>query len=284
MTRELYDAPPALLKAQDAEWPDFPWDGSLLVTTIIGAKRSPWSQLMSSDTTASRRQFLLASAAAGSGILLAGCQAVGKGEHAEKPAGEEEEKVTPGEDLMQEHGVLKRILLVYGEGIRRIDAGEELSPDPLQKAARLVRSFVEEYHEQQEEKFLFPRCRQSGKLVDLVDVLLQQHQAGRRVTDRIITLSTLNTLRDSNQKRELADLMRQFIRMYNVHEAREDTVLFPAFRDMLTKNEYDALGEDFEKEEHRHFGQDGFDMAVDQVTDIEKSLGIYDLAQFTPRV
>jgi hemerythrin-like domain-containing protein len=241
---------------------------------------------MSQDTPESRRQFLLASAAAGAGIVLAGCQAGGKQERTEAGEKEEEgeEKVTPGEDLMQEHGVLKRILLVYGEGIRRIDANEDLPPDPLQNAARLVRSFVEDYHEGQEEKFLFPRMRQANKLVDLVDVLLEQHRAGRRVTDRIITLATLQTLRDASQKRELTDLMRQFIRMYNVHEAREDTVLFPAFRDLLTKHEYDALGEDFEKEEHRHFGQDGFEMAVDQVSGIEKALGIYDLAQYTPRV
>jgi len=233
--------------------------------------------------TESRRAFLKISAAAGTGILIAGCQMTGKEDH-EKEGDEEGEKVTPGEDLMQEHGVLKRILLVYGEGIRRIDANEEMPPEALQNAAKLVRSFVEEYHEQQEEKFLFPRMRQANKLVDLVDVLLAQHKAGRVVTDRIITLSTLAMLRDANQKKQLADLMRQFIRMYNVHEAREDTVLFPAFRDMLTKNEYDALGEDFEKEEHKHFGADGFDMAVDQVTGIEKVLGIYDLAQYTPRV
>jgi hypothetical protein len=31
------------------------------------------------------------------------------------------------------------------------------------------------------------------------------------------------------------------------------------------------------------FGGDGFDMAVDQVTELEKQLGIYTLAQFTPK-
>jgi hypothetical protein len=29
--------------------------------------------------------------------------------------------------------------------------------------------------------------------------------------------------------------------MYNPHEAREDTVLFPAFRNLVSKNEYDSL-------------------------------------------
>jgi hypothetical protein len=44
------------------------------------------------------------------------------------------------------------------------------------------------------------------------------------------------------------------------------------------------MGEEFEKIERQTFGGDGFDMAVDKVTDLEKQLGIYDLSQFTPNV
>ncbi len=71
--------------------------------------------------------------------------------------------------------------------------------------------------------------------------------------------------------------------MYRPHEAREDTVLFPALHEIVSKHEYDALGEEFDKIEQKTFGGDGFDMAVAQVTVLEKRFGIYDLNQFTPR-
>ena len=45
----------------------------------------------------------------------------------------------------------------------------------------------------------------------------------------------------------------------------------------------DALGEDFEKKEDELFGDEGFFKVVDQVAELEKKLGIYDLAQFTPK-
>ncbi|HEV2715250.1 MAG TPA: hypothetical protein VGU64_08280 [Terriglobales bacterium] len=64
---------------------------------------------------------------------------------------------------------------------------------------------------------------------------------------------------------------------------REDTVLFPAVHEIVSKNEYDAMGEDFEKREHELFGKEGFEGMVPRVADIEKQLGIYDLKQFTPR-
>ncbi|HEY6271484.1 MAG TPA: hypothetical protein VIX19_05750 [Terriglobales bacterium] len=60
-------------------------------------------------------------------------------------------------------------------------------------------------------------------------------------------------------------------------------MLFPALHDIVSRHEYDALGEQFEAIERKTFGGDGFDMAVDQVTALEKQLGIYDLAQFTPK-
>jgi hypothetical protein len=71
---------------------------------------------------------------------------------------------------------------------------------------------------------------------------------------------------------------------YNPHEAREDTVLFPAFRGIVSAHEFDSLGEDFEKKEDELFGDDGFEKMVDKVAQIEKNLGIYELAQFTPKM
>jgi hemerythrin-like domain-containing protein len=85
-----------------------------------------------------------------------------------------------------------------------------------------------------------------------------------------------------NQK--LIELLTAFNTMYRPHEAREDTVLFPAFRKIVSQHEYDSLGEEFEDNEHKLFGKDGFETMVNKVADIEKSLGIYELAQFTPKV
>lgn len=56
----------------------------------------------------------------------------------------------------------------------------------------------------------------------------------------------------------------------------------PILRRLVSRHEYDSLGEEFEDNEHKHFGADGFEIMVGKVADIEKQLGIYDLNQFTP--
>jgi hemerythrin-like domain-containing protein len=71
-------------------------------------------------------------------------------------------------------------------------------------------------------------------------VLRQQHQAGRNITDQIMQI-TKSTARTDNENQKF-QLLTSFNTMYRPHEAREDTVLFPAFRKIISKNEYDSLG------------------------------------------
>ena len=225
-----------------------------------------------------RRDFLRAAAVVGVGGLGAGSL------HAADEKKKAEEDVAAAEDLMREHGVLNRVLLIYEEGLRRLHAREEVTPDVFHKCATLVRKFVEDYHEKLEENFLFPQFEKKKKLVDLTRVLRQQHAAGRALTDVVLRLAAPDQFRKEGNRKELVGVVRAFIRMYRPHEAREDTVLFPALHKVFTARELKELGERFEKEEDRLFGEEGFEKTVDQVAAIEKSLGIYDLAQFTPKL
>jgi hemerythrin-like domain-containing protein len=233
-----------------------------------------------------RREFLLAGAVTGGGLAMAMIPAAVAAEAKESdPRNNEttpEEEVSPAEDLMREHGALRRILLIYGEGRRRLRTNQDLPPNSLADTAGIVRAFVEDYHEKLEEDYLFPRFKKANKLVDLVDVLLDQHRAGRRLTEAVLRLSTAASLKSDDDQRTLAETLRSFIRMYGPHAAREDTVLFPALHGIVSAREYDDLGEDFEKKEQQLFGGDGFEKMVDRIASIEKSLGIYDLGQFTP--
>ena len=88
-------------------------------------------------------------------------------------------------------------------------------------------------------------------------------------------------MRDDARRREMGDALRAFIRLYRPHAAREDTVLFPAFRPLVGSREYAELGERFEDREHELFGTEGFEGTVMHVATIEQALGLYDLAHFT---
>jgi hemerythrin-like domain-containing protein len=261
---------------------------------------------MYTGTPTSRRRFLFLTGSLAAGIALP-VVAAGKKENNEK-----ESEVNPVEDLMREHGVLRRVLLIYEEVISLRHGLKKVPPGVIADSAGIIRRFVEDYHEKLEEEEIFPRFEKAGKFNDLVKVLLEQHQAGRRLTDSILKLSEPEELKPSNEKnekeessaamqqiyqgtplirkrspakkREVAPAMQEFINMYRPHADREDTVLFPAFRSIVSPREFDELGEKFEARENELFGKEGFEKMVESVGEIEKKLGIYDLSKFTPRV
>jgi hemerythrin-like domain-containing protein len=194
---------------------------------------------------------------------------------------DEDKEVSPPEDLMQEHGLLNRILLIYDHCRASLINKQSFDLTLLLNSAGIIRTFVEDYHEKQEENYLFPRFRKANQLTNLVQVLKQQHDAGRNITDGVIQMTKSKSLTDDETKK-LIGLLTDFNVMYRPHEAREDTILFPAFRKIVSHHEYDSLGEEFEDNEHKRFGADGFETMVNKVADIEKQLGIYELSQFTP--
>jgi hemerythrin-like domain-containing protein len=189
--------------------------------------------------------------------------------------------VMPVEDLMREHGVLRRVLLVYEECARRLEIGEALSADPITAGADIMRRFVEDYHARLEEERIFPRFEKAHVEVSLVSTLRVQHTLARRFTDELAATTT-SSLRDESNVNKVVSRLRLFRKMMDAHAAREDTVLFPALRRLMSANEYAAMGEDFENEEHRRFGMDGFREIVGQVAGIERDLGIAELDALTP--
>lgn len=229
---------------------------------------------MAEKLKASRRLLL----AAGAGVLLAG------GDVRPSVAAKKEEKeVGAVEDLMREHGVLRRVLLVYREiAVQLHTDPSKIDPKPLHEAAQLFRTFGEDYHEKKlEEGYIFPALRKAGGPgAAYVDILTAQHNRGREITDYILTVTGKNAIGSADAE-ALGQGFDTMDLMYENHTAREDTVVFPAWKNALSEHQLDEMGDKFEDIERQMFGKDGFEDAVAQIGRIEGALGFADLAQFT---
>lgn len=224
--------------------------------------------------SSNRRAFLTAT----SGIVVLGC-AGSSHSSAQPKAGEEAEEVTPAEDLMREHGVLRRVMYLYDDASHRLDVQQEVPLDALASCAGIVRRVIENYHEKLEENLLFPLFEKAGKLADLTAVLRRQHEVGRTLTEQIVALAKA-PLADADRAK-LATLLRRFNHMYRPHAAREDTVLFPELRSLVGGAAYHELGEQFEDKEKQMLGDHGFERAVADVAKLEQAFGLDDLAKLT---
>ncbi|HEX3595350.1 MAG TPA: hemerythrin domain-containing protein [Polyangiaceae bacterium] len=219
-----------------------------------------------------RRAFFCGSAVAGAALLVGACRS----------SGTDEPEVTATEDMMREHGVLRRALVVYGEAALRLRINDDAVPAAaLRETAKLFRSFGEDYHEKKlEEAYVFPRVKSGGGAASaLTDVLTSQHERGRQITDYVLSVTAAPKL--GARSAELAGVLQAFVRMYEAHTAHEDTVVFPAWKKALSKSELEEMGEKFEDIEHAQFGADGYEHAVERISKIETELDLGDIAKLT---
>src|SRR5262245_27945396 len=147
-----------------------------------------------------RRDFLRMSIAGGAVLILSGCgkeQAQHADEHGKQPfaksdAEQKGGEVTATEDLMREHGVLRRALLVYSEAATKLRSSPSaVAPNALQRTAKLFREFGEEYHERKlEEAYILPAVKSAGgPAAAYADILVAQHSRGREITEYILAVT-----------------------------------------------------------------------------------------------
>ncbi len=231
---------------------------------------------MPSSEAFSRRKFVV-QAGALVALSLAGVSA-------QESKEQKEPEVTATEDLMREHGVIRRALLVYYELAPKIRKNAAaVDPAGLRKTAHLFRTFGEDYHERMlEEEHIFPVVRKSkGKAASYPDILVAQHNRGREITDYVIGVTDAHRIA-TNQAEPLARTLESFVLMYENHAAREDTIVFPAWKENFTNKQLDEISDQFEDIEHKMFGKDGFEDAEKTISEIEAGYGFADISQFTP--
>ena len=239
-------------------------------------------------STPGRRAILLAGGGLAVGAATTGTAWAATGSPAPARDG-----LPPDDDLMREHGVLKRVLLCYRAMTSQVQAGHPLTAAHVQDAALIIHDFIEGFHEGLEEGYVFPRLRSAGPInstvTSTVSTLLVQHARGRVITQYLLAQAAPvktgpgGTLSADTSAR-VSGAMQAFVRMYEPHEAREDTVVFPAFRRIVPARELADLGQHFAGLEQQQFGRDEFTAMVARITAIEQALGSYDLSQFTPSV
>ncbi|MFZ2013331.1 MAG: hemerythrin domain-containing protein [Nocardioides sp.] len=187
---------------------------------------------------------------------------------------------SPGEELMTEHGVLKRVLLAYRAISTRLGKAERVPREALVDAAQIVADYVESFHEGLEEAYVFPRVAAHAAYTGVVETLLAQHDRGRHLTSEILVLAASDSSRPSARE-PLRARLDAFVTMYEPHEAWEDTVIYPALRALTPSRTLDELAARFADLEAGRYSDLALARILERVEGVEQQLGIGDLASFT---
>jgi hemerythrin-like domain-containing protein len=234
---------------------------------------------MERDVMYSRR-VVMTGAGVAAGAVLLGQNAWGQAEIARKERAEEMQVNAP-EELMRQHAVAGRLLLIYDNAASPELGAARPSAKALVATAQMIRSNVDEHHMKLEEEIIFPLFQKGGAMTDLITVLREQHTAARRLNDAILRAAERS---ESTTTESLARDLRAYTRMLAAHTAYEETVLYPQLRTVSSPEEYEGMERTLQEADRKKVGPQGFAGLVARVAELESTAGITGLAQFTARV
>jgi hemerythrin-like domain-containing protein len=140
---------------------------------------------------------------------------------------------TPTDVLREEHVVILRLL----------EALEAAAARPVpegwwEQAVALVRGFADGSHHAREEQHLFPAMVRCGvpSPGGPVDVMLMEHEEGRRLVARIA----------AGDPGTRAGAVRDYVRLLRAHIDKENGILFPMADAVLDERDVRTLAEAFE--------------------------------------
>ncbi len=174
----------------------------------------------------------------------------------------------PTDTLKEEHRVIERGLVALDRAVERLELGEEVPREILEKAVDFIRGFADGCHHQKEEDILFPYLEKKGLTRDQgpVAVMLAEHDVGRE------HVRGMSEAIEAGAHQAFVAHARAYLELLGDHIAKEDSVLFPMADQMMTTVESEELSGEFEHVEEELEGAHHKYLGI--VKELEEHLGI----------
>ncbi len=137
--------------------------------------------------------------------------------------------IRPTEDLVREHGDILAMIQVVKEMVRRLEAGEPVDPDHIEKAIYFIRNYADKYHHAKEEDLLFPAMHEAGipKEGGPIGVMLAEHDEGSGYIATAAAAVERYRQGDAGAGAEIAANLRNYAGLLEQHINKENQVLYP---------------------------------------------------------
>lgn len=135
----------------------------------------------------------------------------------------------PTEDLVREHGDILAMIQVVREMVARLEAGQAVEPDHIEKAIYFIRNYADKYHHAKEEDFLFPAMHEAGipKEGGPIGVMLAEHDEGRAYVTTASEALERYRGGDTAAGAAVAANLRNYAGLLEQHITKENQVLYP---------------------------------------------------------
>jgi hemerythrin-like domain-containing protein len=160
------------------------------------------------------------------------------------------------DELRKEHEGILLMLQIVEAVSRKIQQGERIDPEDLDKIVEFLSVFADKCHHGKEEDFLFPALEASGipNKGGPIGVMLEEHKIGRGLIAKLKDSLNLYRSGEENTTAEFTSAAGEYIELLRQHINKENNILFPMADRVLDASKDDTLFSSFEKLEKERIG------------------------------
>jgi hemerythrin-like domain-containing protein/uncharacterized protein (DUF2249 family) len=161
----------------------------------------------------------------------------------------------PTQVLKDEHDLILQALDALEQKLAQVERGAPAEPAYFQKAVDFLRTFADRCHHGKEEDLLFKTMvdrgfpREGGPIA----AMLSEHDTGRALI-RGIAEGAAALGKDPGAPGQIIQNGRGYIRLLRAHIDKENTILFPMADSVLSPEDQETLGKEFERFELEETG------------------------------
>lgn len=177
------------------------------------------------------------------------------------------------EQLIEEHEVIKLMLSIMEEICKKLESGEKVNSDHLERIVEFIRVFADKCHHSKEEELLFPAMEEAGvpKEGGPIAVMLIEHNYGREYVKGMSQAISKYKSGDTGASAEIVNNARGYIELLTQHIYKENNILYPIADKFLSEKKQKELHEDFERIEIERIGEgthEKFHELIHQLQDV----------------
>jgi len=177
--------------------------------------------------------------------------------------------------LMEEHRVIERAIRLLQKVVERIDAGRDVEASVLADLVDFIRNFADRCHHAKEEKILFQTFAEKGIPVEggPIGVMLFEHEEGRRAARAMAEAASKIKDGDLSKSKDFSENAKNYAQLLTQHIYKEDNILYPMGRRLLSEEEKEELIRRFEVVERKEIGEGVHEKYINLLKDLERRLG-----------
>ncbi len=162
----------------------------------------------------------------------------------------------PLEELREEHGAIMKVFSILRGLAPKLEEHNLDSICHFRRILEFLTVFVDHCHHAKEEAFLFPAMQKTRtKNSHLIEELISEHEKGRTMIGALDALLGRMKRDEERGAGVLVNTINEYIQLFRTHIRKENGILFPEARVILSNRDQQDMAREFEKFEEERIGK-----------------------------